>query len=64
MYRGSGASDDKEHLLGQFEVLDVPAVANVNISTLCVVADGKIFLCARDNNGDRFLEIRRVEGAK
>ena len=64
MYRGSSASDGKEHLLGQFEVLDVPAVANVNISTLCVVADGKIFLCARDNNGDRFLEIRRVEGAK
>ena len=64
VYRGSSASDGQEHLLGQFEVLDVPPEANVNISTLCIIADGKIFLCARNNHGDRFLEIRRVEDAK
>jgi hypothetical protein len=63
MYRGSSAADGKDHLLGQFEVLGVPAETNVNISTLCVIAAGKIFLCARDNGKDRFLEIRRVEGA-
>jgi hypothetical protein len=63
MYRGSSAADGQEHLLGQFEVLGVPGVSNVNISTLCVIADGKIFLCARDNGKDRFLEIRRIEGA-
>jgi len=41
--------------------LDLPASDNLNVSTLCVVANGKIILCARDNHRDEFLAIRRVE---
>ena len=61
LYRGASAPDGKEHLLGQFEVMGLPSSANLNVSTLCVVANGQIILCARDNQGDRFLAIRRVE---
>jgi hypothetical protein len=61
LYRGASASEDTDHFLGQFEVLDLPASDNLNVSTLCVVADGRIILCARDNHRDEFLEIRRVE---
>jgi hypothetical protein len=60
VYRGASAADGKEQLLGEFEVMDVPPSANINISTLCVVADGRIVLCARDNTRELFLEIRRV----
>ena len=60
LYRGGIASDGKEHFLGEFEALDLPASANLNVSTLCVVANGQIILCARDNTRDVFLEIRRV----
>jgi hypothetical protein len=60
LYRGASAPEGKEHFLGQFEVLDIPVSADLNVSTMCVVADGQIILCARDNHGDRFLEIRRV----
>jgi hypothetical protein len=61
LYRGADSSEDADHFLGHFEVLDLPAADSLNISTLSVVADGRIFLCARDNGQDRFLEIRRVE---
>ena len=61
LYRGSDASDAADHFLGRFEVLGLPAADNPNVSTLCVIADGQIVLCARDNNRDVFLEIRRVE---
>ena len=61
MYRGASAADGEDHLVGEFEVMDVPPSVNVNISTLCVIADGQIVLCARDNTRDVFLEIRRVE---
>jgi hypothetical protein len=61
LYRGDPASRDKDHLLGHFEVLDLPAAPDLNISTLCIVADGRIYLSARDNQQDRFLQIRRVE---
>jgi hypothetical protein len=62
LYRGPSASTNgTEHFLGEFEVLDVEPVANVNISTLCIIADGNIILSARDNTRERFLEIRRVE---
>jgi hypothetical protein len=61
LYRGASALEGKEHFLGQFEVLDLPKSENLNVSTLCVVADGQIILCARDNHRDRFLEIRRME---
>ena len=60
LYRGAGESEAKDHFLGQFEVLDLPASADLNVSTLCVVANGQIILCARDNHRDLFLEIRRV----
>jgi hypothetical protein len=61
LYRGDSASEDTDHFLGHFEVLDLPAEDNLNVSTLCVVANGQIILCARDNHRDVFLEIRRVE---
>jgi len=66
LYRGPSASEDADRFLGHFEVLDLPASDNLNVSTLCVVANGRIVLCARDNHRDVFLEIRRVvtEGAK
>lgn len=66
LYRGPSASEDADHFLGDFEVLDLPASDNLNVSTLFVVANGRIVLCARDNHRDVFLEIRRVvsEGAK
>jgi hypothetical protein len=60
LFRGSDAQDGADEHLGDFEVLDVPAQENVNISSLCVIADGNIYLCARDNQSDRFLQIRRV----
>ena len=61
LYRGAGVSEDADHFLGHFEVLDLPAEDNPNVSTLCVVANGQIILCARDNHRDVFLGIRRVE---
>lgn len=62
LFRDGHAPDPGDHLLGEFEVMDVGSEENVNISTLCVVADGRIILCARDNRRDMFLEIRRVDG--
>jgi hypothetical protein len=56
--RSQTAADD--HWLGDFEVLGVaPAPENVNVSVLCVVADGRIFLCARNNHSNEFLAIQR-----
>src|SRR5437867_9641380 len=62
LYRGASAPEGMEHFLGHFEVMDLPSSANLNVSTLCVVANGQIILCARDNSRNLFLEIRRVEG--
>lgn len=63
LYRTTGGPEGKDHFLGEFEVVvqDLPEATDVNISTLCVIADGRIILCARDNHRDRFLRIRRVE---
>lgn len=61
LYQGTRDSEDTDHSLGDFEVLDLAASDNLNVSTLCVVADGQIILCARDNERKVFLEIRRVE---
>ncbi len=61
LYRGASGSEDEDHFLGQFEVLGLPPSDNLNVSTLCVIANGQIILCARDNHQDRCLEIRRVE---
>ena len=49
IYRGHTNSEENDTLLGEFEVLDIPPFENVNISTLCVIAEGGIYLCARDN---------------
>jgi len=43
LYRGASAPEAKEHFLGHFEVLDLPSSANLNISTLCVVATDRSF---------------------
>jgi hypothetical protein len=61
LYRGASESEGEEHFLGDFEVMDLPASDNLNVSTLCVVADGQIILCARDNDRNLFLQIRRLE---
>ena len=63
LYRGGSGSEDTDHFLGEFEVLDLPESGSLNVSTLCVIADGQIVLCARDNRRDVFLGIRRVEKA-
>lgn len=63
LYRGATESDRTDHFLGDFEVMELPDSPSLNISTLCVVADGKIFLCARDNHREIFLPIRRVPAA-
>ena len=61
LYRGAGGSEETDHFLGHFEVLVLPASDSLNVSTLFVLADGQLVLCARDNRRDVFLEIRRVE---
>ena len=61
LYRGSGPSEEADHFLGHFEVLDHPSSESLNVSTLCVIANGQLVLCARDNRRDVFLPIRRVE---
>jgi len=61
VYRGASGSEEKDHYLGQFEIMDLPASVDLNVSTLCVIADGRIILCARDNTRNLFLEIRRVD---
>jgi hypothetical protein len=61
VYRVDNAKQPAETSLGGFEIMGVPPPpTNVNISVLCVIADGKIFLCARDNLSETFLEIRKV----
>jgi hypothetical protein len=60
LYRGPEGSEDIGHFLGHFEVLGLPKSGRVNVSALCVVAEGRIVLCARDKNREEFLEIRRV----
>ncbi len=62
LYRGGTNSfGEKDALLGKFEMMDLPSSPDLNISTLCIIADGQIILNARDNTRQRFLEIRRIE---
>lgn len=61
LYRGPEGSEDADQFLGHFEVLGLLESGSVNVSTLCLLVDGQIVLCARDNNREEFLEIRRVE---
>jgi hypothetical protein len=60
LYRGASDSDDADHFLGHFEVLGVTTSDYINISTLCIIANGQIILSARDNTHDVFLEIHRL----
>lgn len=59
LYRGEEGSNEQDLLIGEFEVLGVPNQTNVNVSTVCVVADGKMFVTARDNSNNKILEVRR-----
>jgi len=62
LYRGPEGTTEKDHFLGEFEVLDLPTTKeDLNVSVLCVIADNRIFLCARDNTRQLFVGIRRVE---
>ena len=61
IYRGASDSEEKDHFLGDFEVMGLPATGNGhNVSTKCLIVNGQIILCARDNDKNVFLEIRRV----
>lgn len=53
------STNNQETSLGEFEIQDMPAT-NPNVSLVCVVVEGKTFLCARDNLAEKFLEIRKV----
>jgi hypothetical protein len=61
LYRGTHGVNDNDHFLGHFEVLGLQPSPNLNVSTLCIVVDGQIIITARDNTGEKFLKIRRVE---
>lgn len=64
LFRGTPEPGAEDNFLGTFQVMDLPAEENLNISTLCVIADGRIWLCARDNHREAFLGIRRVDNGK
>jgi hypothetical protein len=60
LYRTS--SDGEEIFLGGYEVLDLPPKPEpVHAYILAVVAEGNIYACARDVNGNRLLDVRKVE---
>jgi hypothetical protein len=62
LYRSAGRGTEQDHFLGQFQVIGVtPPPTNANVSVLCIVADQKIILSARDNTSHELLEVRRVE---
>jgi hypothetical protein len=64
LYRRGVGPNAPDQFLGHFQVMRVPAPPEpVNVSVLCVIADQQVFLCARDNNRNSFLEIRPVENA-
>jgi hypothetical protein len=61
LYR-TNAADGKDVFLGDFQVIGMSSSEDrVNVSLLCIVAEGKILLTARDNNSDSFLEVRRIK---
>lgn len=62
VYQMAGQSANDGTTLGEFEVTGLaPPPTNLNVSLLCVIAEGKTFLCARDNHSDQFLEIRKIK---
>ena len=63
LYRGEETTIDNDRFLGTFEVQNIPAPPdgeNLNISTLCLIADDKIILCARENHQGTFLKIQKI----
>jgi hypothetical protein len=64
LYRGDKGNDANDHFLGEFEVLGAGDEQSVNISTLVIVAEGRILLNARDNTRERFLEVRQVKDSR
>lgn len=54
------ASKNQEALLGEFELQNMPELAG-SVSLVCVVAEGKILLNARNNVTEKFLEIRKIK---
>ena len=54
--------EGEEILLGGYEVLGLPPKPEpVHAYILGVVAEGNIYACARDVNGNRLLDVRKVE---
>jgi hypothetical protein len=54
--------DGDEVSLGAYEVLGLPPKPEpVHAYILAVVAEGNIYACARDVNGNRLLDVRKVE---
>ena len=62
LFRVAGIGEErKEKLLGEFEVQGLPPrPEEVHAYLMCVVAEGNIYLAARDVNSDALLEIRRL----
>jgi hypothetical protein len=52
----------QEQFLGEFEVLGLPPTPEaVHAYVISGVADGNIFVCARDVNRNQLLDVRRVK---
>jgi hypothetical protein len=62
LYVGDGKSDANDVLLGEFRILSVPD-ATPDVTGACVVADGNIFICARDNRRGQFVEVKTGQAA-
>lgn len=65
LFRGAKKGDESgaEILLGEFEVLGLPSPPeNVHAYVVFGIADGNVFICARDVKTDELLEVRRVDG--
>jgi hypothetical protein len=63
LYLGDDGTDANDVLLGEFRILSV-ADAVPDVTTGCVIAEGHIFICARDNRRDQFVEVQMLQAAK
>src|SRR5205085_6038362 len=59
LYRGLTLNSTNDHFLGRFEVMGIPTDSGVEV--VYIIDHRQIFLCARDYNGKRFVELRKVE---
>jgi hypothetical protein len=61
LYRGSGKTLNENHFLGEFEVVDIPASRPyVHVQIAYLIVSNRIVLCAYEDRGRTFLEIRRT----